>query len=215
MYCHHHLTQVWRNWSLAKWEIISKLAEHFFWLWQNWRLCPAKLLRRFGEIGGCGCWKLSPKLRSCQTTVETEFGGEIGDYLQTRQIFDEVDWPKWRSIIFKPRTWLSLAKLEIISKLAKLLFWIWGNWRWGKLNIISQIAELLLGFGILPSHVVRPLAWRLQNVPKCNRNNPNAKVINGGEPCFSCLACTAGMGVQPNTLKRICKWGPTPVKVNM
>lgn len=26
--------------------------------------------------------------RSCQTTVETEFGGKIGDYLQTRQIFD-------------------------------------------------------------------------------------------------------------------------------
>ena len=204
--------------SLAKLEIgemgayLRTRRTFFFWLWQNWRLCPAKLLRKSGEIGGCGYWKLSPKLPN--------------------YCWNRVWGQNWRLSPNPPNFWLSWYKVEIdyissnpepdwvwrnwrLSPNSPNFSFEWGNWRWGKLNIISQLAELLLGFGMLPSHVVRPLAWRLQNVPKCNRNNPNAKVINGGEPCFSCLACTASMGVQRNTLKRICKWGPTPVKVNM
>jgi hypothetical protein len=71
---------------LAKWEIISELAEHFFfdfgkigdYVPPNFSVSLGKL-----EVVDIGNYR-----RSCQTTVETEFGGKIGDYLQTRQIFD-------------------------------------------------------------------------------------------------------------------------------
>ena len=112
MYCHHHLTQVWRNWSLAKWEIISKLAEHFFWLWQNWRLCPAKLLRRFGEIGGCGCWKLSRSYEVAKLLLKQSLGAKL-------------------EIISKPAKFL----MKLIGQSGDRLSsnpepdWVWRNWR--------------------------------------------------------------------------------------
>ena len=88
MYCHHHLTQVWRNWSLAKWEIISKLAEHFF---------------DFGKIGDYVPPNFSVGLGKLEVV-------DVGNYPRSYEV---------AKLLLKQSLG---AKLEIISKLAKLLF---------------------------------------------------------------------------------------------